>query len=92
MNYTPKEFYLLKQANEQKRLDQLELEAVKALMMRKAYHSDKKNMTVLDFFDREKASMSEADRAGVFAQKVKETQQNQLWLNQIDFSSVKGGK
>lgn len=92
MNYTPKEFYLLKKADEQKRLDQLELEAVKALMMRKAYHSNKKNMTVLDFFDREKASMSEADRARAFAQKVEEAQQNQVWLNQIDFSSVKGGK
>ena len=92
MNYTPKEFYLLKKADEQKRLDQLELEAVKALMMRKAYHSDKKHMTVADFFDREKAAMSEQDRQKVFTQKVEEAQQNQVWLNQIDFSSVKGGK
>lgn len=80
------------QANKEKRLDKLEFEAVKALMMRKAYHSNKKNMTVLDFFDREKASMSEADRARAFVQKVEEAKQNQVWLNQINFSSVKGGK
>lgn len=90
MKYTQREFYLLMQAHEEKRLDELEFEAVKALMIRKAYHSDKKNMAVTDFFDR--TQVDGKSREEVLREKIEQAKEDQSWLNQIDFSSLKGGK
>lgn len=79
---THKEFYMLMEQRVEKSYDELERESVKAMMMRAAYHSDKKNMTAKDIFDREKIEKEKELDSDDVKEKMR---QQQDFLNRLNF-------
>jgi len=79
---THKEFYMMMEQKVEKTYDELERESVKAMMMRAAYHSDKKNMTAKDIFDRNKIEKEKELDSEEMKEKIRK--QNE-WVNNLNF-------
>lgn len=75
---THREFFMMLEQRVEKTYDELEREAVKAIMMRAAYHSDKKNMKPTDIFDRNHVGEDDED-----IKEKMERQQN--FVNNLQF-------
>ncbi|PEK78325.1 hypothetical protein COI63_25390 [Bacillus toyonensis] len=86
---TPKEFYYLMNDRTEKIYDQLEIEAVKSLMMRMVYHHDpKKELKPEDLFKRPDAESKQRETAEDLKEKVKHQEE---WLSQFTFTPVERG-
>lgn len=88
LKLTPREFYLLIEVASEKRYDLLELESIKTLMMRVAYHVDpKKKLKPKDLFDRSKMKKEKNTDVEKAIEKAKNQQE---WLNQVKFTPKEG--
>lgn len=85
MSLTHKEFHLLLESQIEKNYDEMEKQAVQALMMRKAYHTKpKKNLKVNDFFKRPSKHDQDPKQENI-EDKKKRLDQQQQWLSRFNF-------
>lgn len=82
LTLTHKEFYMMMEQKVEKTYDELERESVKAMMMRAAYHSDKKNMKPIDLFDRNNIEKEKELDSEEMKEKIRK--QNE-WVNNLNF-------
>jgi hypothetical protein len=83
LSLTHKEFYMMMEQRVEKNYDELERESIKAMMMRAAYHSDKKNMKATDLFNRDQISKGKELDDEDMKEKMRKQQE---FLNRLDFS------